>query len=165
MRSRYATATPALIPEYERGGAGAQPGRLLKFHAPEIVFGIDSMAEAAHAAVRLGALRPLLVPGPTLDLDTPADRLAALLDQATAQHHGVTPLQALRPGVVAPVRYRAAPPASRVAVAIAARRACGPPLTPESLRPLTAQRHGQAQQPLPAPPHAAQPSNVVALTT
>ena len=102
MRSRYATATPALIPEYERGGAGAQPGRLLKFHAPEIVFGIDSMAEAAHAAVRLGALRPLLVPGPTLDLDTPADRLAALLDQATAQHHGVTPLQALRPGVERP---------------------------------------------------------------
>jgi hypothetical protein len=64
MRSRYATATPALIPEYERGGAGAQPGRLLKFHAPEIVFGIDSMAEAAHAAVRLGALRALLVPDP-----------------------------------------------------------------------------------------------------
>ena len=63
MRSRYATATPALIPEYERGGAGAQPGRLLKFHAPEIVFGIDS-AEAAHAAVRLGALRPLLVTDP-----------------------------------------------------------------------------------------------------
>ena len=46
-------------------------------HAPENVFGIDSMAEAAHAAVRLGALRPLLVPGPTLDLDTPADRPAA----------------------------------------------------------------------------------------
>lgn len=37
------------------------PTRLLKFHAPEIVFGIDSMAEAAHAAVRLGGLRPLLV--------------------------------------------------------------------------------------------------------
>ena len=66
MRSRYATATPALIPEYDRGGAGAQPGRLLKFHAPEIVFGIDSMAEAAHAAVRLGALRALLVPDPRL---------------------------------------------------------------------------------------------------
>ncbi len=65
MPSRYATATPALIPEYERGGAGAQPGRrLLKFHAPENVFGIDSMAEAAHAAVRLGALRALLVPDP-----------------------------------------------------------------------------------------------------
>src|SRR6478735_10773696 len=67
MRSRYATATPALIPEYERGGAGAQPGRrLLKFHAPENVFGIDSMAEAAHAAVRLGALRPMLVTDPGL---------------------------------------------------------------------------------------------------
>ena len=64
MRSRYATATPALIPEYERGGAGAQPGRLLKFHAPENVFGIDSMAEAAHAAVRLDALRPSLVTDP-----------------------------------------------------------------------------------------------------
>ena len=45
-----------------RRRAGAQPGRLLKFHAPENVFGIDSMAEAAHAAVRLGALRPLLAP-------------------------------------------------------------------------------------------------------
>ncbi|ABK71285.1 alcohol dehydrogenase [Mycolicibacterium smegmatis] len=42
------------------------PTRLLKFHAPEIVFGIDSMAEAAHAAVRLGGLRPLLVTDPGL---------------------------------------------------------------------------------------------------
>jgi alcohol dehydrogenase class IV len=64
-RSRYATA-PALIPEYERGAPGTQAGRILKFHAPEIVFGIDSMAEAAHAAVRLGALRPLLVTDPGL---------------------------------------------------------------------------------------------------
>lgn len=40
--------------------------RLLKFHAPEIVFGIDSMAEAAHAAVRLGGQRPLLVTDPGL---------------------------------------------------------------------------------------------------
>jgi len=40
--------------------------RPLKFHAPEIVFGIDSMAEAAHAAVRLGALRPMLVTDPGL---------------------------------------------------------------------------------------------------
>lgn len=43
--------------------------RLVKFHAPEIVFGIDSMAEAAHAAVRLGALRPMLVTDPGL-IDT-----------------------------------------------------------------------------------------------
>lgn len=42
------------------------PSRLLKFHAPEIVFGIDSMAEAAHAALRLGGLRPLLVTDPGL---------------------------------------------------------------------------------------------------
>jgi len=39
---------------------------LLKFHAPEIVFGIDSMAEAAHAALRLGGQRPLLVTDPGL---------------------------------------------------------------------------------------------------
>ena len=39
---------------------------LLKFHAPEIVFGVDSMAEAAHAALRLGALRPMLVTDPGL---------------------------------------------------------------------------------------------------
>jgi alcohol dehydrogenase class IV len=65
MRSRYATA-PTLIPEHERSATGGQPSRLLKFHAPEIVFGIDSMAEAAHAAVRLGALRPLLVTDPGL---------------------------------------------------------------------------------------------------
>lgn len=34
---------------------------LAKFHAPEIVFGPDALPEAAHAAVRLGARRPLLV--------------------------------------------------------------------------------------------------------
>lgn len=44
----------------------AMPARLLKFHAPEIVFGLDSMAEAAHAALRLGGLRPLLVTDPGL---------------------------------------------------------------------------------------------------
>jgi hypothetical protein len=45
--------------------------------------------------------------------------------------------------------YGAAPPASRVATAIATRRTYGPPLTPEPLRPLTAQRHGQAHRPCP----------------
>lgn len=58
MRSLYATGTPALIPEYERIAAGAEPSRLLKFYAPEIVFGIDSMAETAHATVRLREPRP-----------------------------------------------------------------------------------------------------------
>ncbi|MGU3497710.1 iron-containing alcohol dehydrogenase [Mycobacterium sp. C31M] len=42
------------------------PTRLLKFHAPEIVFGLDSMAEGAHAALRLGGVRPLLVTDPGL---------------------------------------------------------------------------------------------------
>lgn len=48
------------------GPANQVPTRLLKFHAPEIVFGIDSMAEAAHAALRLGGMRPLLVTDPGL---------------------------------------------------------------------------------------------------
>jgi hypothetical protein len=42
--------------------------------------------------------------------------------------------------------YGAAPPGSR-ALRVATRRAYGPPLTPEPLRPLTAQRHGQEQSP------------------
>ena len=45
--------------------------------------------------------------------------------------------------------YGAVPPVSRVASAIAARLACGPPLTSEPLRPLTAQWHGQEQSPCP----------------
>ena len=59
----------ALVPEHDHpahSGSAVEHPRLLKFHAPEIVFGIDSMAEAAHAAVRLGALRPLLVTDPGL---------------------------------------------------------------------------------------------------
>ncbi|HEY2221175.1 MAG TPA: iron-containing alcohol dehydrogenase [Actinomycetospora sp.] len=41
----------------------AQPEtpRLAKFHVPEIVFGPGSLPEAAHAAARLGARRPMLV--------------------------------------------------------------------------------------------------------
>ncbi|BBG05055.1 MULTISPECIES: iron-containing alcohol dehydrogenase [Pseudonocardia] len=38
--------------------------RLSKFHAPEIVFGPDSLPESAHAAVRLGARRPFVVTDP-----------------------------------------------------------------------------------------------------
>jgi alcohol dehydrogenase class IV len=44
----------------------APPVRLSKFHAPEIVFGPDSVQEAAHAAVRLGARRPFVVTDPGL---------------------------------------------------------------------------------------------------
>lgn len=59
------TRYPTLTTETDRAHAAVAP-RLLKFHAPEIVFGVDSMAEAAHAALRLGALRPMLVTDPGL---------------------------------------------------------------------------------------------------
>lgn len=62
VRTRY----PALLPDSARAGLTQQPARLLKFHAPEIVFGLNSMVEAAHAAMRLGALRPMLVTDPGL---------------------------------------------------------------------------------------------------
>ena len=55
------------------------PTRLLKFHAPEIVFGIDSMAEAAHSALRLGGVRPLLVTDPGLIEAGWVDELVAQL--------------------------------------------------------------------------------------
>ena len=52
------------------GGCGGIPDpghlRLAKFHAPEIVFGPGSLPEAAYAAVRLGARRPMLVADPGL---------------------------------------------------------------------------------------------------
>ena len=41
--------------------AGRGVTRTVKFHAPEIVFGVGAMEEAAYAAVRLGATRPMLV--------------------------------------------------------------------------------------------------------
>lgn len=65
-QERARTRYPALLPESAHARRSPQPTRLLKFHAPEIVFGIDSMMEAAHAAVRLGALRPMLVTDPGL---------------------------------------------------------------------------------------------------
>ena len=65
-RVRYPAAMPVPHPEHPHDSGGFAPGRVLKFHAPEIVFGIDSLAEAAHAAVRLGAVRPMLVTDPGL---------------------------------------------------------------------------------------------------
>ncbi|CAN5502191.1 iron-containing alcohol dehydrogenase [soil metagenome] len=76
IRSRY----PALLPESAHART-QQPARLLKFHAPEIVFGIDSMVEAAHAAVRLGALRPMLVTDPGLIEAGWADEMVAHLKE------------------------------------------------------------------------------------
>jgi alcohol dehydrogenase class IV len=77
VRSRY----PALLPESAHARRAQQPARLLKFHAPEIVFGLDSMVEAAHAAVRLGALRPMLVTDPGLIEAGWADEMVAHLKE------------------------------------------------------------------------------------
>lgn len=41
-----------------------RPAPLSKFHAPEVVFGIGSLAEAGFAAARLGARRPMVVTDP-----------------------------------------------------------------------------------------------------
>lgn len=76
--ARQASALP-LVPEYARGGPAAPHGRLLKFHAPEIVFGVESMVEAAHAALRLGALRPFVVTDPGLIEAGWADEMAGHL--------------------------------------------------------------------------------------
>ncbi|QTJ68770.1 iron-containing alcohol dehydrogenase [Rhodococcus sp. ZPP] len=61
--------------------------RLVKFHAPEIVFGVGSMVEAAHAVLRLGGSRPMLVTDPGL-ID--AGWAAELQDQLREQ--GLTPV-------------------------------------------------------------------------
>jgi alcohol dehydrogenase class IV len=68
--------------------------RLAKFHAPEIVFGPGSLPEAAHAAVRLGARRPLLVTDPGLLAAGWPDELLGYLREAGLQPrvwHDVTP--------------------------------------------------------------------------
>jgi alcohol dehydrogenase len=62
---------------------GGEPElRLSKFHAPEIVFGPHSVQEAAHAAIRLGARRPLLVTDPGVTEAGWATELMAQLVEA-----------------------------------------------------------------------------------
>lgn len=87
-RSDSGAAAVGTCDDRRRAESGA---RLLKFHAPEIVFGIDSMAEAAHAALRLGALRPMLVTDPGLIeagwADEMVDHLAEQGIAARMWHH------------------------------------------------------------------------------
>ena len=74
-------------------GDSATP-RLAKFHVPEILFGPGSLSEAAHAAVRLGARRPLLVTDPGLCAAGWPNELDAHLAEAglrASVWHGVTP--------------------------------------------------------------------------
>lgn len=51
-------------PNRGAGSAGSRVSRLAKFHAPEIVFGPESLSELGHSAGRLGARRPFLVTDP-----------------------------------------------------------------------------------------------------
>ncbi len=63
-----AAAVPAPGPSAEDlagpAGADSEPTRIVKFHAPEIVFGPGSLAESGHCALRLGARRPFVVTDP-----------------------------------------------------------------------------------------------------
>ena len=61
------------------GGDRDAPMGLSKFHAPEIVFGDNSLPEAAHAALRLGARRPFVVTDPgRIEAGWPNELLAQL---------------------------------------------------------------------------------------
>lgn len=70
LRSRPDDSDVEAIPEQLSGphlfGGSAAPrsSQLAKFHAPEIVFGPESLAELGHSAGRLGARRPFLVTDP-----------------------------------------------------------------------------------------------------
>ena len=56
MQSTAGTELPTQLPH-----SPAAPVPLVKFHAPEIVFGIGSLGEAGFSAGRLGARRPMIV--------------------------------------------------------------------------------------------------------
>jgi alcohol dehydrogenase class IV len=83
------------VAELRVGGPPAQPvPQLVKFHAPEIVFGPGALAEAGFAAARLGARRPFVVTDPGIIEAGWADELTAHLRAAGLQPtvwHGVTP--------------------------------------------------------------------------
>jgi alcohol dehydrogenase class IV len=65
--------------------AAPEVPRISKFHAPEIVFGPNSLPEAAHAALRLGARRPFVVTDPGLfESGWPAELLAHLKEAGLA---------------------------------------------------------------------------------
>lgn len=67
---------------------------LLKFYAPEVVFGFGSLAEAGYAAARLGARRPMVVTDPGLiEAGWPAELEGHLLDAGLIPYlwHDVTP--------------------------------------------------------------------------
>lgn len=74
------TAAPAR-PRH-RGDADEEPTGLVKFHAPEVVFGTGSLSEAGFAAARLGARRPLVVTDPGIIAAGWVDELLGHLREA-----------------------------------------------------------------------------------
>ncbi len=70
------------------------PGGIIKFQAPEIVFGPESLAEAGFAARRIGAQRPFVVTDPGIIEAGWADELATHLADANLRAtfwSGLTP--------------------------------------------------------------------------
>ena len=88
------SALPVFGPHVAPSSDLAQMPRLLKFHAPEIVFGPGSLAEAGFAAERLGARRPFVVTDPGLLATGWVDELLDHLREeglVPTLWHGVTP--------------------------------------------------------------------------
>lgn len=74
------TAAPAR--PRSTGGSDGEPTGLVKFHAPEVVFGTGSLSEAGFAAARLGARRPLVVTDPGIIAAGWVDELLGHLREA-----------------------------------------------------------------------------------
>ena len=92
--SMRASALPVVAPHVRPFSDASQTPRLLKFHAPEIMFGPGSLAEAGFAAERLGARRPFVVTDPGLMATGWVDELLGYLRQrglVPTLWHGVTP--------------------------------------------------------------------------
>jgi len=88
------SARPLFEPLAGPTSEAAQAPPLLKFHAPEIVFGAGSLAEAGFAAERLGAHRPFVVTDPGLLAAGWPDQLLKHLRESGLEPtlwHGVTP--------------------------------------------------------------------------
>ena len=92
--SMRSSTLPVFAPHVVAPLDATQTPRLLKFHAPEIVFGPGSLAEAGFAAERLGARRPFVVTDPGLMATGWVDELLGHLCDAglvPTLWHGVTP--------------------------------------------------------------------------
>jgi alcohol dehydrogenase class IV len=88
------SAPPVFGPHGGPSSDATPAPRLLKFHAPEIVFGAGSMTEAGFAAERLGARGPFVVTDPGLLATGWVEELLDHLREAglvPTVWHGVTP--------------------------------------------------------------------------